>query len=229
MSSMDEKRIANYDSMVSLLTCNRDIISTTRAFSYSALKFFNVINIIKRRQQVLKYQHFRKTFRTIKCKDDLIMHLLYFTDVLTSYAEKTGNKKMLTAYRKLTADYLLILSANKLINKAIKIHLAVEKILPVLREFNVNEQALHTLAGRIEDFKGTLSYHLEAECISGINEGQIEELFLNAEKLLANMDTYVSNMYTSYSGFYNQYVAVRNARYVSANMLILDPQNKNYH
>lgn len=210
MNRIGNRKLDTYDSIISLLLGNKEIVSTVKAFSYSTSKLCKVIDVIKKQEQTLRSEHFRKVLRASKSRDDLIICLIPFASALFLYGKKTRNKWLIEKYSKITQSRLLTFNSNELLNIAVSIYIASEKNLTRLKEFSIFNKNLQYLRMKIGDFNCTLGYHLESDCFSSFDGCSLEGLFLQADKILDNMDNYVDNLSKCYSGFYNEYVSVRN-------------------
>ncbi|MGE5411657.1 MAG: hypothetical protein ACM3MI_11920 [Clostridiales bacterium] len=207
---MGKGNLQGYDSIAALLLDNKEIVSTIREFHYSTTKFCKVVDVIRKKEQLLRVELYRRAFISSKTRDNLISLLAHFAHTLLIHAKIIGSDVLRSKLSKLSQRYLLSMNENELLNTALLVNINAEKYYAEIREFGITHKDLQNLKVKIDNFKSTMNYFYESECFTDSeNDRSINVLMLEADKLLNDMDTFVESMGHDHSDFYKEYVSKR--------------------
>lgn len=208
MSENEQKQLDMYEAVLSLLSENKDIISSIPSFSWAISKLRKVIDEIKKEDRMISAETFNITIQTSQNKDELIFHLVPVASALFNYA-RSVNDLALKEKARFTQSHFVRLMDKELIEKAELLILLAEKYLPKLKNYKVNSSLLNNLSGLLRTFKGSLDNKI-ASLISTSSLTPLTELFNEADKILSKyMDNYMENVMEDYEEFYDEYLWTR--------------------
>ncbi|MDP4175433.1 MAG: hypothetical protein Q8933_15775 [Bacteroidota bacterium] len=207
---MGKGNLQGYDSIAALLLDNKEIVSTIREFHYSTTKFCKVVDVIRKKEQLLKAELYRRAFISSKTRDNLFSLIAHFAHTLLIHAKIIGSDILRSKLSRLSQSYLLSLNENELLNTALLVSINAEKYYAEIREYGITHKDLQNLKVKIDDFKSTMNYFNESECFTDSeNDRSINVLMLEADKLLNDMDTFVESMGHDHTDFYKEYISKR--------------------
>ncbi len=208
MSDNDKKRLSMYETVISFLMENRDIISLNRSFYYSISKLRKIVDEIKIRDKELSSDTLEKTVITYNAKDDLIFTLIPVTAALFNFA-KTKNDISLKEKTRMAQSFFIRLRDVELINKATGIYQLACIHLNSLQRYKINQKVVNDLKVKLDRFSGALDNKINT-FVNGNAAVALNNAFNDAEGILSNqLDKLVEQIDSVFPEFYDDYLMIR--------------------
>ena len=212
MSDSEKNRMSMYETVITYLLENKDVISINRSFSHAISKLRKVIDEIKIKDKELSSDALEKTIITNEAKDDLIFALVPVTSALYNFAKESANIELKEKVR-LSQSNLVRLRDNELLNKSIAVHHFAGIYISKLGKFRIKKNVLHALNQKIEKFRDAL----DNKIVTFVSSNAVLSLnasFQDAENILNNqLDKLMEPFSDEYEEFYDDYLSIRSMEY----------------
>ncbi|MCX6149199.1 MAG: hypothetical protein NTX22_01600 [Ignavibacteriales bacterium] len=208
MSDNEKNKLSMYQTVISYLNENRDIISTNRSFYYAISKLRKAMDEIKVRDKELSSDALEKTITTYNAKDELLFSLVPITTALFTFARESGNIELKEKTR-ISHSHLIRLRDSELANKAFAILQYAMSNLSKLNKYGVLKSTLQELNLKIESFRDALDSKI-ITFVSSTAALSLNASFQEAENILNNqLDKLVEPLNLEYEEFYDDYLSIR--------------------
>lgn len=208
MNDIERKKLAMYESIVSYLLENRDILSTVRGFSWSLTKLRRVIDEIELKEKEISSQTLEKTIQTSKAREELILKLTPMVTSMFTYSKQIGDVYLKEKSR-CTQSFLVRLRDSELIDKSNALRQLAGRHIDGLKGFGITKNFLNELEINIEQFKKSLENKITSFISSDAVES-LRKLFEYADRILMEqMDKFVEQLDEEYEEFYEDYLLIR--------------------
>ncbi|MDP4175264.1 MAG: hypothetical protein Q8933_14920 [Bacteroidota bacterium] len=207
MNDFEKQKLGMYESVLTLLSENKDIVTTVRSFSSNITKLRRAMDEIRRVDRELSSEILDKTIQNAKAKDELIIFLEPVTTALFNFARKTDNFTLKEKTRLTKSQFVRMLDKD-LMYKAELIRELGEANLAQLRKFGVRQHDIEALAERLGIFRNTFDNKVSS-LISSSTVVFLSDLFAKADEILTVMDAFVESLEDEYEEFYDEYLESR--------------------
>ena len=208
MNELVKSKLSLYESVISYLLENSDIISGNRSLSYAISKLREAIDEIKLKDKMITSSNLEKIILANQTKDDLIETLLPISNSLFFYACKTTDL-VLKVNSRLSQSYLYRLTDNELYNKCCAIKQFALNKLPYLHKYGISKSVIQELGNKIEIFKSA-QIDKSISLISNKPDSSLNNSYQEVENILVNqLDKLVEQYCDDYTEFYNDYLSIR--------------------
>jgi hypothetical protein len=208
MSDQEKQKLNMYESLITFLSENRDIISGVRSFSWSISKLRKMVDEIKQKDKEISSVTLEKTIIAYKAKDELIIALVPVASALYTFARDSKNLELKEKARN-AQSYYIRLRDRELVDKAVAIYSLALSNLSRLRKFGISASVLNDLKIKIDRFKSALGDKV-VSFVSSNAVVSLASLFSEADKILCvQMDNYVENLTDVNEEFYDEYLSIR--------------------
>lgn len=207
MNDFEKQKLGMYESVLTLLSENKDIVTTVRSFSSNITKLRRAMDEIRRVDKELSSEILDKTIQNAKAKDELIIFLEPVTSALFNFARKTDNFTLKEKTRLTKSQFVRMLDKD-LMSKAELIRELGEANLAHLRKFGVRQHDIEALAERLGVFRSTFDNKVSS-LISSSTVVFLSDLFAKADDILTVMDAFVESLEDEFEEFYDEYLESR--------------------
>lgn len=212
MTDNEKLKIGMYESVISYLFENRDIISTIRGFTSSINKLRKVIDEIKRKEKELSSDILEKTIISSKAKEDMIVSVIPLAQAIFNYAKQTGNIQLKEKSR-LSHSMFERMRDSQLLDKCTMIHMLGAKYISSLAPYAISEDTINNVGTKIEEYRHSLGQKISS-FISSDTVVSMNLLFEESDFILMKqMDNYMEILSDEYVEFYDDYLIVRSLEY----------------
>lgn len=224
MSDQEKNKLAMYESLISYLGENRDIISNVRSLPYTVTKLRKVIDNIKIKEKELSSDILEKTILASNAKEQLIFTMIPVAAALFAFARQSNNVALKEKTR-CTQSFYLRLKDRELLNHAEGLLVIAERNSADLKKFKLSNKNIHELKQRIENFKLSLEDKISS-FISSDMVMYMNGLFNDADKLCSNMDSFIELLNDEYTEFYDEYLLMRTLEYHDQNSELMEMEEE---
>jgi hypothetical protein len=212
MGDNEKSKLTMYETVITYLLENRDIISVNRSFSHTISRLRKAIDEIKVKDRELSSDTMEKTLLAYKIKDELIFTLIPITSALYSIARETGNIELKEKTR-LSQSYFIRLRDTELVNISLAIHQLAVRNSYRLGKHNITKTMVHNLKDKTEKFRDALDNKI-ITFVSSNAALSLKSAFQDADDILTNqMDKLMEPLSDEYEEFYDDYLAIRSNEY----------------
>ncbi|MGE5499766.1 MAG: hypothetical protein ACM3Q2_16970 [Syntrophothermus sp.] len=207
MNDFEKQRLGMYESVLVLLSENRDIVSSVRSFTSSSTRLRKMMDEIRRVDKELSSEILDKTIQNAKAKDELIISLDPVTAALFGYA-KQRNDLALKEKTRLTKSQFVRMLDKDLIDRAEGIRALALAHIVDLKKAGITPNALMILGDKLAAFRNTLGNKV-VSLISSTKVMFLSDLFRKADDILSVMDGFVETLEDEFEEFYDEYLEAR--------------------
>lgn len=212
MGDNEKSKLTMYETVITYLLENRDIISINRSFSYTISKLRKAIDDIKGRDRELSSDTMEKTLFAYKLKDELILTLVPITSALYTIARETANIELKEKTR-VAQSYFVRLRDMELVHISLAIHQLAVRHANRLGKHNISKNMVRDLNNKIEMFRDALDNKI-ITFVSSNAALSLQSAFQDAEDILVNqLDKLMEPLSDEYEEFYDDYLAIRSNEY----------------
>ncbi|MDP4175311.1 MAG: hypothetical protein Q8933_15155 [Bacteroidota bacterium] len=207
MNDFEKQKLGMYESVLTLLSENRDIVSSIRSFTSNSTKLRKVMDEIRRLDKELSSEILDKTIQNAKAKDDLINAVYPVISGLFNFAKMT-NDLSLKEKTRITKSHLYRMLDKELMDKAEAARMFALTYVVQLKKFGITTNLIHELTNQTSVFKSTLENKVSS-LISSSTVMLLSDLFKKADGILGIMDQFVETLEDEYEEFYVDYLDAR--------------------
>lgn len=207
MNDFEKQRLGMYESVLLLLSENRDIVSSVRSFTASSTRLRKMMDEIRKVDKELSSEILDKTIQNAKAKDELIISLDPVTAALFSYA-KQRNDLALKEKTRLTKSQFVRMLDKDLIDRAEGIRALALTHIVNLKKAGITPNDLMVLGDKLTAFRNTLGNKV-VSLISSTKVMFLGDLFRKADDILSVMDGFVETLEDEFEEFYDEYLEAR--------------------
>lgn len=207
MNDFEKQKLGMYETVLTLLAENKDIVSTVRSFGANITKLRKAMDEIRKVDRELSSEILDKTIQNAKAKDELIIYLDPVTSALFNFARKT-NDLPLKEKTRLTKSQFIRMLDKELTDRAEGIRVLAMSHSPQLKKFGVFPSDISLLADKLNAFRNTLENKVTS-LISSSTVIFLSDLFAKADDILGNMDAFVESLEDEFDEFYDEYLEAR--------------------
>lgn len=220
MNDFEKQKLGMYESVLTLLSENRDIVSTVRAFTSNSVRLRKVMDEIRRLDRELSSEILNKTIQNASAKEELIVTLTPVIAGLFNHAKETNDLRLKEKTR-LTKSNLFRMLDKELIDNAEAIRLLALTYIVQLKKYGVSPNNIHQLNDKLTAFRNTLENKVSS-LISSSTVMMLSELFKKADDILTVMDMFVESLEDEYEEFYEEYIDARDIENQDIKKAIMD-------
>jgi hypothetical protein len=224
MNDFEKQKLGMYESVLTLLSENRDIVSSVRAFTSNSFKLRKVMDEIRRLDRELSSEILNKTIQNANAKEELIVALTPVTSALFNLAKDTNDLKLKEKTR-LTKSHLVRMLDKDLMDNAEAIRLLALAYVVQLKKFGISPSNVHLLTDKLAFFKNTLENKVTS-LISSSTVLMLSDLFKKADGILTVMDMFVESLEDEYEEFYEEYIDARDIENQDLKKSIMDEEEE---
>lgn len=207
MTDLEKNKIGVYESVISVLAENKDIVSTIKQFSYTITKLRRLIDEVNKLDKVISSQVLEKTIISSNAKEELIVALCKVSSALYNYARDNGDIE-LKAKTRISHSNFIRLRDSELLDKSELIQLLAKKYAPKLKKYGLFAADTEDLKSKIGNYRVALSNKVTG-LLSSDSVMAMGNLFNNADQLVKQMDVYAEALSDEYLEFYEDYIFAR--------------------
>lgn len=220
MNDFEKQKLGMYESVLTLLSENRDIVSSIRSFTSNSTKLRKVMDEIRRLDKELSSEILDKTIQNAKAKDDLINSLYPVISGLFNFAKMT-NDLSLKEKTRITKSHLYRMLDKELMDKAEATRMFALTYVVQLKKFGITTNLIHDLANQSSIFKSTLENKVSS-LISSSTVMLLSDLFKRADGILGIMDQFVESIEDEYEEFYVDYLDARDVENQDVKKILME-------
>jgi hypothetical protein len=215
MSENEKNKLLMYETVITYLQENKDIISTYPSFPDALSKLKKAINEIKIKDIELTSNVLGKTIFVNSAKEDLIFTIIPITISIYNFAKEKNNIELKEKTR-LTQSYYTRLRNIELVEQSLAIEHFTKKYLHGLIKYGITKNSVLELNTKILKFKNALNTFNNNLITLSSNSKTISliDQFAEADNVMVNqIDKLVEPLNLENEEFYKDYLAIRSMKY----------------
>lgn len=221
MNDIETAKIGMYDSVVSFLNENRDIVSGVRAFSWSLSKLRKITDEIRVKEKEASSVTLEKAIASSRCRDELVFSLVPVAAALNNYAREIDDL-LLRQKTRYTQSTLMRMKDRELMDKASGLLAIAHNLLPLPDRYRISDSVLDDLKSRLDSFRYALD-NKNLVFISTTVSSSFESLINDADRILSkNIDSYMESLEDVYPEFYEEYLTIRSLDYQDQKKMLME-------
>ncbi|MGE5458020.1 MAG: hypothetical protein ACM3RX_06660 [Methanococcaceae archaeon] len=207
MHDLEKNKLGMYETVISYLAENRDVVSSVRGFNYTINKLRKIIDEIKKKDKIISSETLEKSIIYAKAKDDLVFALVPHLTALFNYA-RTINDVTLKSKTALSISNLMRMLDKDLLRKSESTISLSEFYLRKLSKYRITSTGISDLKTKLGSFKYSLDQKV-ITCLSSESVLELEALFNKADEHMTQLDKMVELVNDEYEEFYDDYLNAR--------------------
>lgn len=207
MNDFEKQKLGMYESVLTLLSENKDIVASVRSFGSTISKLRKAMDEIRKVDKELSSEILNKTVQNAKAKDELIIFLDPVTSALYNYARKTNDLSLKEKTRLTKSQFVRMLDYDLIIKAETVRTLAVSHAAH-LRKLGIYQSDIALLTEKLNLFRNTLDNKVSS-LISSSTVMFLSDLFTKADNILTLMDEFVESLGDDSEEFYDEYLEAR--------------------
>lgn len=207
MNDFEKQKLGMYESVLTLLSENKDIVLSVRTFTSNGSKLRKTMDEIRKLDKELSSEILDKTIRNAGAKDEFINAICPVVTALFNFAKETNNLALKEKTRFTKSNFYRMLD-KELLDKGEAVRMLSLTYIGKLKKYGISTNSIHLLNDKLAAFKHTLDNKVSS-LISSTTVMMLADLFKKADDILNIMDQFAESLEDEFEEFYEEYLEAR--------------------